>query len=69
MSKHHSEFETVYQKHRTAIFHTALSFVRDPAIAEDITHDVFLSFGWSVTATIYHLTALSLSGNATINRF
>lgn len=37
-------FETVYQTHRVAIYHTAVSFLHDPSAAEDVMHDVFLTY-------------------------
>jgi RNA polymerase sigma-70 factor (ECF subfamily) len=33
-----------YARHRDAVYTTARSIVRDPALAEEITHDVFLRF-------------------------
>lgn len=39
-----AQFEAVYQAHRVAIYHTALSFLRDPSSAEDVMHDVFLTY-------------------------
>ena len=36
--------EKVYREHRTAVYHTALSFLRDAAIAEDVMQDVFLTY-------------------------
>lgn len=36
--------EKMYREHRTAVYHTALSFVRNPAVAEDVMQDVFLTF-------------------------
>jgi len=35
---------TVYETYRTAVYHTALAFVKDPALAEDVLQDVFLAY-------------------------
>lgn len=44
MKKRGQQFETVYREHCTAVYHTALSFLRNPATAEDVMHDVFLTY-------------------------
>ena len=36
-------FDHLYQRHRRAIFACCLHFLRDPAQAEDLCHDVFVS--------------------------
>ena len=38
------EWEQVYATHRAAVYHTALSFLKNAATAEDVMQDVFLSY-------------------------
>lgn len=37
-----SNFDRVYREHRHSVFLTALRITRDPVVADDVTHDVFL---------------------------
>lgn len=37
-----SAFERVYDEHSGGVYRTALGIVRDPAVAQDVTQDVFL---------------------------
>ncbi|MBO9532079.1 MAG: sigma-70 family RNA polymerase sigma factor [Solirubrobacteraceae bacterium] len=35
-------FDRIYREHRRAVFLTAMRITKDPALAEDVTHDVFV---------------------------
>ena len=61
-------WEKAYTEHRAAVYHTALSFIRDRDAAEDICHEVFLAlYGeWEKGGRIRHLRAWLLT--ATRNR-
>jgi RNA polymerase sigma-70 factor (ECF subfamily) len=37
-----SDFERIYDEHHRSVYATALRVVRNPAVAEDVTQDVFL---------------------------
>ncbi|QZA33402.1 RNA polymerase sigma factor [Hydrogenibacillus sp. N12] len=37
-------FEAVYRRYAPAVYHVALAILGDPALAEDVTHDVFLAW-------------------------
>ncbi len=56
------QVQTLYRRHRTAVYHLALSYLKDPAAAEDVLQDVFLALmeserpivhpaAWLMTAT------------------
>ena len=61
-------WEKAYTEHRVAVYHTALSFIRDRDAAEDVCHEVFLAlYGeWEKGGRIRHLRAWLLT--ATRNR-
>ncbi len=35
-------FDRIYREHRRAVYLTALRITKDPVLAEDVTHDVFV---------------------------
>lgn len=35
-------FERIYREHRRTVFHAALRITKDPGVADDVTHDVFV---------------------------
>jgi RNA polymerase sigma-70 factor (ECF subfamily) len=35
-------FDRLYREHRRSVFHAALRITKDPTVADDVTHDVFV---------------------------
>lgn len=59
--------DTVYDTYRTAVYHTALAFMKDSALAEDVLQDVFLAYYREVQQNaVRHVRAWLLT--ATRNR-
>ena len=54
-------WEKAYTEHRVAVYHTALSFIRDRDAAEDVCHEVFLAlYGeWEKGGRIRHREELT----------
>lgn len=57
------QLESMYHEHSTAVYHTALAFLKDPSAAQDVTHDVFLTYYEQLKeqARIRHLRAWLLT--------
>ncbi len=63
--------DTVYDTYCAAVYHTALAFVKNPALAEDVLQDVFLAYYRELQkdTTIRHIRAwlLTATRNHCIN--
>ena len=55
--------EKVYREERVAVYHTALTYLKDAAAAEDVMQDVFLTYYAELTRgnTVRHLRAWLLT--------